>query len=222
MKTSAQIHRIAFGKRELEFLLTRSKRKRLRIVVEPNLTGRVTAPFRATDKAVQDKAAWIARSLEQMRDYHPLPAPRQYTSGESFTYLGRHYRLKVSQGAFGRLREGDLGIGLAAATEHHAEEVGLPPLSIRTDDPCPRSVVDLALRPRQGLHAAEWQPDAVREPPDIALDRIITAFEPLFGFQILEDPLSTQSIPKQLFDMFVVYGALTLSSDRAGGHNGTL
>jgi hypothetical protein len=38
------------------------------------------------------------RNLNQMRDYPLLPAPKQYISGESFAYLGRHYRLKVLKG----------------------------------------------------------------------------------------------------------------------------
>ena len=55
----------------------------------------------------------------------------------------------------------------------------------------------------------------------IALQRI-GPYHRLFGFQILEDSLGAQSIPKQLFDIFVVDGALALSPDRAGGRNGTL
>ena len=99
MKTDPAIHTISFGTRSLEFVLTRSERKRLRIVVEPDLTVRVAATIAATDKdvltGVQVKASWIVRNLEHMRDYHPLPAPKQYIGGESFIYLGRQYRLKV-------------------------------------------------------------------------------------------------------------------------------
>jgi len=97
--------------------------------------------------------------------------------------------LKRPQKALCFLRERDLGVGLAAATEHDAEEVGLPPLSIRTDDPCPRSVVNLALRPRQCLHAAEGQLRVVAKLPDIALHGLIASFEALLHLKILEDSL---------------------------------
>lgn len=99
MKTSSTAHTIRFGKRKIDVVLTRTERKRLRIIVEPDLIVRVVAPLNTSDqkvlKGVQEKAAWITRNLDQMRDYHPLPAPKQYISGESFTYLGRSYRLKV-------------------------------------------------------------------------------------------------------------------------------
>ena len=66
-------------KRKIHFVLARSGRKRLRIVVEPDLTVRVTAPMEAPDKevlaGVEEKAAWISLNLELMRGYHPLPAP---------------------------------------------------------------------------------------------------------------------------------------------------
>jgi hypothetical protein len=90
--------------------------------------------------------------------------------------------LKRSKKALGLLRERDLGVGLAAATEHDAEEVGLPPLPVHTDDPGPCSVVNLALRPRQRLHATERKLHVAAKLPDIALDRVITALEPLFYF----------------------------------------
>jgi len=40
------------GKRKIDFVMARSDRKRLRIVVEPDLTVRATAPTEATDKEV--------------------------------------------------------------------------------------------------------------------------------------------------------------------------
>ena len=100
-------------------MLTRSERKRLRIVVEPDLTVRVVAPIAATEEevltAVQAKASWIVRNLEHMRDFHPLPAPKQYISGESFVYLGRQYRLKVlvSQTTSAKLKGGYLEVSVA-------------------------------------------------------------------------------------------------------------
>jgi predicted metal-dependent hydrolase len=77
-------------------------RKKLRIVVTPNMAVRADAPDSFTEdeilKAIQSKAPWIARQLDEIEDFHPLPTPHQYISGETFMYLGRQYRLRVEQG----------------------------------------------------------------------------------------------------------------------------
>jgi predicted metal-dependent hydrolase len=99
MKTD---HSIRFGVREIRYVLHRAERKTLRIVVSPDLTVKVLAPKSVNQEdirsAVQRKAPWITRKLDQLRSFHPLPAPKRYMSGETVTYLGRQYRLKVQSG----------------------------------------------------------------------------------------------------------------------------
>ena len=94
---------IEFGTRRIKYNLHREDRKRLRIVVAPELTVDVFAPASADEEQVQaavmKKAAWIARKLDRLEKYHPLPAPKKYISGETLVYLGRQYRLKVAQGS---------------------------------------------------------------------------------------------------------------------------
>ncbi len=94
---------IDFGTRKITYNLHREDRKRLRIVVAPDLSVDVFAPATADEDqiqtAVMKKAAWIARKLDTLERYHPLPAPKQYISGETLVYLGRQYRLKVEQGS---------------------------------------------------------------------------------------------------------------------------
>jgi len=101
MKTDA-LRSVQFGRRQLNFELHRSDRKRLRIVVSPDLSVDVFAPVSADDEqihaAVEKKAPWIAKKLDLMEAYHPLPSPKQYVTGETFVYLGRQYRLKVEEG----------------------------------------------------------------------------------------------------------------------------
>jgi len=74
----------------------------LRIVVNPELAVDVSAPAEASDdeihSAVKKKAAWIAKKLDEVETYQPLPSPKRYISGETLMYLGRQYRLKVVQG----------------------------------------------------------------------------------------------------------------------------
>lgn len=102
MKTDGAQHTLEFGSRRIPFRLYRSDRKRLRIVVAPDLDVRAYAPTSAGDDAVlaalRQKAPWIARQLDQMESFHPLPTPYNYVSGETFVYLGRQYRLKVEEG----------------------------------------------------------------------------------------------------------------------------
>ena len=93
---------LQYGTQTISYRLRLSPRKRLRIVVTPMLDVRVHAPLQASEAeitdVVQSKAPWIARQLEAMRRFHPLPAPHQYISGETFRYLGRQYRLRVDNG----------------------------------------------------------------------------------------------------------------------------
>jgi predicted metal-dependent hydrolase len=96
-------HNLKYGTRNIPYNLHLVKRKRLRIVVTPELTVDVYAPDTANDheieSALRKKTTWIAKKLDKMETYHPLPSPTLYVSGESFVYLGRQYRLKVEEGA---------------------------------------------------------------------------------------------------------------------------
>ncbi len=102
MRIDGSMNVIDFGSRKITYNLHREDRKRLRIVVAPELTVDVFAPATADEEqiraAVMKKAAWIARKLDALERYHPLPAPKKYISGETLVYLGRQYRLKVEQG----------------------------------------------------------------------------------------------------------------------------
>jgi predicted metal-dependent hydrolase len=93
---------IEFGSRKITYNLHREDRKRLRIVFVPELNVDVFAPVTADEDqiqaAVMKKAAWIAGKLDVLEEYHPLPPPKKYISGETLIYLGRQYRLKVEQG----------------------------------------------------------------------------------------------------------------------------
>jgi len=108
MKTEPAAYDLLFGSRKIPCRLHRVDRKRLRVVVSPELTVDVYAPAGAVDEAVhaalQSKAPWIARTLDRLAAHHPLPGPRQYLSGETLLYLGRQYRLKVDRGPGGRAR----------------------------------------------------------------------------------------------------------------------
>ncbi|MCK9274994.1 MAG: M48 family metallopeptidase [Syntrophales bacterium] len=103
MKTEGESRTLVYGKREIPYRLYRAKRKRLRIVVSPELEVDIYAPNSASEEhllhAIQKKAPWIARTLDKQKSYHPLPTPKNYVSGETFVYLGRQYRLKIERGS---------------------------------------------------------------------------------------------------------------------------
>jgi predicted metal-dependent hydrolase len=71
-------------------------------VISPSLSVDVYAPSPATEEtvltAVRNRAPWICRALDHAADYHPLPGPKKYVSGETFMFLGRQYRLRVAVG----------------------------------------------------------------------------------------------------------------------------
>lgn len=50
-------------------------------------------------RLLKDKNRWIKDKIATQKELAPI-TPKQYVSGEAFSYLGRNYRLKVKRGAF--------------------------------------------------------------------------------------------------------------------------
>ena len=102
MKTEPRDCLLQFGARKISYRLHRRDRKALRIVVSPDLSIDAFAPLNVRDAriraAILKKAPWIAKTLDKVQSYHPLPSLKGYISGETFVYLGRQYRLQVIQG----------------------------------------------------------------------------------------------------------------------------
>jgi len=76
------------------------RRKTATVKVEEGRVA-VVVPWSTTKAKVEEllskKTQWIREKLLLNRDHHP-PKPKEYVSGECFTYLGRNYRLKVEAG----------------------------------------------------------------------------------------------------------------------------
>lgn len=93
---------IRAGGRRIAFRLHRGRRRRLAVVVSPDLRVVVHAPRaagrRAIDAFLAEKAAWIARTLDRFAKFERLPAPREFKSGERLAYLGETLRLEVVPG----------------------------------------------------------------------------------------------------------------------------
>ena len=97
LETSA----ITWGGTRLPYAIRRSARRKKTVAVTVDPSGDVllVAPENFStsrlDAVVRRKAAWIVRRRRHVQSHDPPPSPREFVSGESIQYLGRHYRLKV-------------------------------------------------------------------------------------------------------------------------------
>jgi predicted metal-dependent hydrolase len=95
-------HTLHFGDTAIEYTLTYAARKTLAIHVHPDRSVTVKAPagsdLAAVEGFLRKRAPWVLRKQAEFAALPPKQPPRRYVSGESFSYLGRHYRLKVSEG----------------------------------------------------------------------------------------------------------------------------
>lgn len=93
---------LVYGSETIEFSLNFSPRRRVSIAVEPDGGVIVKAPPETTLAAVlvhiRKKAGWIIRQRDQFAAFGPVMPPPRYVSGETHRYLGRQYRLRVTQG----------------------------------------------------------------------------------------------------------------------------
>lgn len=109
MKTEKiETYTIDFASRTIPVTVYRRKRKTFALMVQHDLTVNAYVPLRLSSAEIErflnKKAPWIVRKLDKQEQYHPLPQPKQYISGETFVYLGRQYRLKVLPGEKGQTK----------------------------------------------------------------------------------------------------------------------
>lgn len=93
-----------YGDREFRYHLCyvpELKKATIRVHVHPNGAVQVDAPESAQlpdiKSAVQRRARWILKHLDEIAERNRGVRPRQWVSGESMLYLGRRYVLKVIQ-----------------------------------------------------------------------------------------------------------------------------
>ena len=85
--------------KDIQYTLTRSKRKTASIYIERDGQVTLLAPQQLTDaqveKLLEEKRKWIYLHLAEWHDLNTTRVQRQYVNGEGFLYLGRSYRLKI-------------------------------------------------------------------------------------------------------------------------------
>jgi predicted metal-dependent hydrolase len=83
-------------------IIRRPRRKTASISVKPDCTVRVVVPSSLSDQKIDElvkrKSRWIRSKITQFQEIQQNSKEKNYVSGESFTYLGRNYRLKVVTG----------------------------------------------------------------------------------------------------------------------------
>lgn len=83
-------------------VIRRAKRRTASISVTPESAVRVVVPSRLTEKQiielVKRKSRWIRSKILFNDEVRNKYKPKEYVSGESFSYLGRNYRLKIVKG----------------------------------------------------------------------------------------------------------------------------
>jgi predicted metal-dependent hydrolase len=94
--------RVPFGRSVIDYRIERSdRRKTVMIAVDPSagvvLKAPSNTPKRRLDDVVKAKASWILQRLVEFRELGPAPAPKEFVAGESYSYLGRSYRLRIER-----------------------------------------------------------------------------------------------------------------------------
>jgi len=89
--------------KDIEYRLKKSDRKTTSIYIERDGSVSVLAPspfeHDKIEQIIEKKRSWIYRNLAEWEDLNRTRVHREYVNGESFLYLGRHYRLQlVEQG----------------------------------------------------------------------------------------------------------------------------
>lgn len=104
-----------------EIKITRSKRRSIAIVINPNGTVEVRAPKLvpqfAINAFVKTKKDWIKKRLEIVRSQ--LPNKKSFIDGEKFLYLGGTYSLAIGTGARIEIKDGMLLFPLALVPRGH-------------------------------------------------------------------------------------------------------
>ena len=106
----------------------RTDRKRSASIYLDGEGIKVRVPKGLSDSCVRDliarKSPWIKRKLREVELAAP-PRPKEFASGETFSYLGRNYRLKVLFGDTPslKMRGGYLEANISGSSKTREEEV---------------------------------------------------------------------------------------------------
>ncbi len=99
---------LKYGGCEIPFRIKLAERSQLTINVFPDMRVEVLAPSNRTLDAIlariDRRAKWIVKQWRYFEQYLPTQPDRRYVSGETHLYLGRQFRLKLSQGTVSEVK----------------------------------------------------------------------------------------------------------------------
>jgi predicted metal-dependent hydrolase len=82
------------------YKLIRSKRRTIALAVTADATLIVRAPMNTPlayiEKLIEAKIDWIRKAIKRVGT-RPRPVIHEYTTGESFLYLGKSYKLSITK-----------------------------------------------------------------------------------------------------------------------------
>jgi len=85
----------------IEYTLVKSKRKTIGITIYEDGRVRISVPFSASEKYIQEelqsKADWIIKKVREIRSKNSAAIQRRLIDGEKILYLGREYELKIEE-----------------------------------------------------------------------------------------------------------------------------
>lgn len=98
------IQNISDGSNSITYTLSRSRRKTVGIQVIENGEVRVSAPLNISDnhlrEIIKKKISWIVRKQEEVRSlYKEACIEKEFVDGETFSYLGKKYTLRIRKGS---------------------------------------------------------------------------------------------------------------------------
>ena len=95
---------VIYGKRKIPVTLIERNRKTLAITVKPDRKVEVYMPEGANRERVMrhvsKKAKWMAKHLDYFEKNRKFTNKKEYVSGESHSFMGRQYRLRVRKSIY--------------------------------------------------------------------------------------------------------------------------
>ncbi len=95
------MEKIKINDKDIEYTVVRSSRKTIGLEVSPGKGLLIRAPKRVSRKrikeVIREKAPWILKKLEEVKEIKPEPEPLEYVTGEKIPYLGNYYNILINE-----------------------------------------------------------------------------------------------------------------------------